>query len=137
MTDKYREEMAEINRDTDFKKGFYEGSCKFETCEKYSDCELCAAARSISKLKSMGVIFPEEGEGKKPWESPFVPSGELEQIFTTAEEFRAAEEAPAVRLDHFLFALLFRHSAYKADALLKIFNEVSDEFHKQVEGVGE
>jgi len=66
----------------------------------------------------------------KSWERPNCPSGELERIFKTAEEFRAAEQAPAVRVDHFLLALALEGYPPRADDVLKVFRRVRNRWHK-------
>jgi len=61
----------------------------------------------------------------KSWENPNCPSGQLEQIFKDAEKFRAIQQAPSVRLDHFLLAALMNQYPPLADDILKLLAEIN------------
>jgi len=60
------------------------------------------------------------------WENPNIPSGQLEEAFILAEKFRAIEHAPAVRLDHFLLAVILEIHPPVAEDILKVFENVKD-----------
>ena len=68
----------------------------------------------------------------KVWEHPNCPSGELERIFKTAEEFRSAEQAPAVRVDHFLLALVLEGYPPRANDVLKVYKRVRSRWLKEI-----
>jgi len=53
-------------------------------------------------------------------------SGELSEALTTAQAIAAAEQAPAVRLEHFLLASLFHTYPPHADRILKVAASVRD-----------
>jgi len=62
------------------------------------------------------------------WESPNCPSEELADVFRLAESFRAIEHAPAVRVDHFLLALVLNQYEPVAERVLKVFEKVKDDW---------
>ena len=70
---------------------------------------------------------------QEKWEAPCCPSGELEGIFKIAESFRAAEHAPAVRVDHFLLALVLLRSPSLAEDVLGVFERVSDKWRDELQ----
>ena len=70
---------------------------------------------------------------QKSYESPRVPSGQLQEIFDLAESFRAAEHAPSVRLDHFLLALVLTQYPPVAENVLTVFARVKDDWLRSVD----
>ena len=79
--------------------------------------------------------MPEEAATRqKSYESPRVPSGQLQEIFDLAESFRAAEHAPSVRLDHFLLAAVLTGYPSTAEKVLTVFARVRDDWLKDTEG---
>jgi len=71
---------------------------------------------------------------QKSYESPRVPSGQLQEIFDLAESFRAAEHAPAVRLDHFLLATVLTQYPPAAENVLTVFAKVRDDWLRDTVG---
>ena len=69
---------------------------------------------------------------KKVWENPLAPSGQLHGMFELAEKFRAVQQAPAVRMDHFLLAVILKTYPPYAEDVLKLFEEVRDEWLKEL-----
>jgi len=65
-------------------------------------------------------------------ENPYCPSGQLQAAFQLAEKFRAAEKAPAVRLDHFLLATILEFYPPVAEDILKVFKEVADDWRQSL-----
>ena len=60
-------------------------------------------------------------------------SAELVRIVETAQMLAVAEDAPAVRIDHFLLGLILRHEAYRAEGMLKVLNQVHIEWESEDE----
>lgn len=68
------------------------------------------------------------------WESPNMPTGELEEVFVLAEKFRAITEAPAVSMTHFLLAYVLISQPYKAKDILKLFKQVQHDWENELKG---
>jgi len=78
----------------------------------------------------------EGNSGLEKWESPNYPSGQLENAFILAEKFRALEKAPSIRVDHFLLAVLLDIYPVIARDVLKVFENVKDNWQKLIEEGG-
>ena len=61
-------------------------------------------------------------------------SMELAKILEIAEAFRAIEQAPAVRVDHFLLALIIEGFPPNAEKVLEVFEKIKNKWHKDVNG---
>jgi hypothetical protein len=69
---------------------------------------------------------------QEKWEYPNCPSGELADVFKLAESFRAIEHAPAVRVDHFLLALVLNQYEPIADDVVKVFEKVRSDWRSSL-----
>lgn len=95
----------------------------------------CASGfHSIAESRLAILAFIKEAGYVKleSWESPRCPSGELQEIFNIAESFRSVEHAPAIRVDHFLLALVLSQSPSIAEDVLKVFQNVKDKWRKSL-----